>query len=64
MEEAKKRKLKLTHQLILIIVLVGLVLVFGIMEPVFFYPDVLLDVTAIIGEIGIMALAMTFIITT
>ncbi|TFG61192.1 MAG: ABC transporter permease, partial [Spirochaetales bacterium] len=47
-----------------IIVLVGLVLVFGIMEPVFFYPDVLLDVTAIIGEIGIMALAMTFIITT
>ncbi len=63
-EKRPSRKLKLTHQLILTMVLVALILIFGIMEPVLFYPDVLFDVTAIIGEIGIMALAMTFIITT
>jgi ribose/xylose/arabinose/galactoside ABC-type transport system permease subunit len=54
----------LTYQRALFLLLVFLVVLFGIMQPVFFYPDVLFDVTAIIGEIGIMALAMTFIITT
>ncbi len=54
----------INYQTILALVLVILVVVFGLLEPVFFYPDVLFDVTAIIGEIGIMALAMTFIITT
>ncbi len=54
----------LNYQLMLGIFLVLLIIAFGIAEPVFFYPDVLFDVTAIIGEIGIMALAMTFIITT
>ncbi len=54
----------LNYQIMLGIFLVLLILAFGIAEPVFFYPDVLFDVTAIIGEIGIMALAMTFVITT
>jgi ribose/xylose/arabinose/galactoside ABC-type transport system permease subunit len=53
-----------TYQLALFILLVFLVVLFGVIQPVFFYPDVIFDVTAIIGEIGIMALAMTFIITT
>jgi ribose/xylose/arabinose/galactoside ABC-type transport system permease subunit len=44
--------------------MVALVIGFGIKEPVFFQPDVLFDVTAIVGEIGIMALAMTFVIVT
>jgi rhamnose transport system permease protein len=53
-----------TYQLALFILLAFLVVLFGIIEPVFFAPDVLFDVTAIVGEIGLMALAMTFIITT
>lgn len=53
-----------THQRILLIVLVGLVVAFGLIEPVFFKPRVLFDVFAIVGEIGIMAMAMTAIITT
>ncbi|MCP4396217.1 MAG: ABC transporter permease [bacterium] len=57
-------KITVTHQLVLLGLLVVLILFFGILEPVFFYPDVLFDVTAIMGEIGIMALPMTFIITT
>ncbi|GAB1483974.1 ribose ABC transporter permease [Treponema sp.] len=59
-----KTAMKLNYQVILGILLVLLIIGFGLAEPVFFYPDVLFDVTAIIGEIGIMALAMTFIITT
>ena len=60
----RKGKRRVTHQTILLGVLVVLIVLFGILEPVFFSPDVLFDVTAIIGEIGIMALAMTYIITT
>ncbi len=59
-----KGKLRITHQTILIGVLLALIVLFGVLEPVFFNPDVLFDVTAIIGEIGIMALAMTYVITT
>jgi ribose/xylose/arabinose/galactoside ABC-type transport system permease subunit len=57
-------RFRINYQSALGILLVALVIVFGLVEPVFFYPDVLFDVTSIIGEIGIMALAMTFIITT
>ena len=63
-----KRSLSLstvfTHQTILLLVLVALVLVFGIIEPVFFKLGVLFDVFSIIGEIGIMAMAMTYVIST
>ena len=59
-----RMKLGLNYQAMLGILLVVLIIGFGVMEPVFFYPDVIFDVTAIIGEIGIMAMAMTFIITT
>ena len=59
-----RMKLGLNYQVMLGILLVILIVGFGLMEPVFFYPDVIFDVTAIIGEIGIMAMAMTFIITT
>lgn len=58
------KKLIFNYQSILFLVLILLIILFGILEPVFFYPEVMFDVTAIIGEIGIMALAMTFIITT
>ncbi len=55
---------RFTYQAALGLLMVALIVMFGIMEPVFFYPDVLFDVTAIVGEVGIMALAMTFVITT
>ena len=54
----------LSHQNILLLALIALVVVFGIIEPVFFKPAVLFDVFTIIGEIGVMALAMTFVIST
>ncbi len=57
-------RFRMTYQSALAVLLVALIIAFGLIEPVFFYPDVLFDVTSIIGEIGIMALAMTFIITT
>lgn len=57
-------RFRITYQAALAALMVGLVVMFGLMEPVFFQPDVLFDVTAIVGEIGIMALAMTFIIIT
>ncbi|HET6412122.1 MAG TPA: ABC transporter permease [Anaeromyxobacter sp.] len=57
-------RFRITYQTALLTLMVVLVLVFGLIEPVFFQPDVLFDVTSIVGEIGIMALAMTFIITT
>ncbi len=37
---------------------------FGLLQPVFFHLSVLFDAATIVGEIGIMALAMTLIITT
>lgn len=54
----------MSHQVILVIALVLLVIVFGIIEPVFFKPRVFFDVFAIVGEIGLMALGLTFVITT
>jgi len=54
----------LSHQNILLLALIALVVVFGIIEPVFFKPAVFFDVFTIIGEIGVMALAMTFVIST
>jgi ribose/xylose/arabinose/galactoside ABC-type transport system permease subunit len=57
-------RFRFTYQLALGALMVGLVILFGVLEPAFFEPDVLFDVTAIVGEIGIMALAMTFIIVT
>lgn len=57
-------KIKITHQMVLGLGLILLVLIFGAIEPVFFKLSVLFDVANIIGELGIMALAMTFIITT
>jgi len=53
-----------SHQNILLLVLIALVVGFGIIEPVFFKPRVLFDVLSIIGEIGLMAMAMTFVIST
>lgn len=44
--------------------LIGLIVFFGIMEPVFLKPKVIFNVVEIIGELLIMALPMTLIITT
>ncbi len=57
-------RFRITYQTALAALMVGLVILFGVLEPAFFQPDVLFDVTAIVGEIGIMALAMTFVIVT
>ena len=53
-----------SHQAVLFYALCTLIVVFGVLEPVFFKPRVLLDATAIVGEIGIMAMGMTYIIST
>jgi len=58
------KSLFFSHQAILFYALCALIVVFGILEPVFFKPRVLLDATAIVGEIGIMAMGMTYIIST
>ncbi len=57
-------RFRFTYQAALGVLLVGLVVLFGLLQPVFFHPGVLFDATTIVGEIGLMALAMTFIITT
>jgi ribose/xylose/arabinose/galactoside ABC-type transport system permease subunit len=66
MDKFKKRSFGsyMSHQVILVIALAVLVVVFGIIEPVFFKPRVFFDVFAIVGEIGLMALGLTFVITT
>ena len=61
---ARPSRIRFTYQAALGLLLVALIVLFGILQPVFFHPDVLFDATSIVGEIGIMALAMTFIITT
>jgi len=67
-DQRPTRKIQLSslfsHQNILVLVLVGLVVLFGSIEPVFFKPRVLFDVLSIIGEIGLMAMGMTFVIST
>jgi ribose/xylose/arabinose/galactoside ABC-type transport system permease subunit len=63
-KQRKRGGIRVTYQLALFFLLIFLIVLFGAIQPVFFAPDVLFNVTAIIGEIGIMALAMTFIITT
>ena len=57
-------RVRVTYQAALGLLLVALIVFFGLIQPVFFHPTVLFDATSIVGEIGIMALAMTFIITT
>ena len=57
-------RIKFTYQAALGLLLIALIVLFGILQPVFFHLNVLFDTTSIVGEIGIMALAMTFIITT
>ncbi|TVR32007.1 MAG: hypothetical protein EA404_08655, partial [Spirochaetaceae bacterium] len=64
MAQQRRIKLRFTHELALLLVLVGLFVTFGLLEPAFFRPRVYLDVFNIVGEIGIMALAMTYIIST
>jgi ribose transport system permease protein len=53
-----------SHQTMLIVVLVLLIVGFSIVEPVFMRPRVILDIFRIVGEIGLLALAMTLIIST
>ncbi len=53
-----------SYQTALFVVLIGLVIAFGVLEPVFFRPKVMFNVFEIVGETIIMALPMTLIITT
>jgi ribose/xylose/arabinose/galactoside ABC-type transport system permease subunit len=57
-------RIRFTYQTALGVLLVVLIVGFGALQPVFFHLTVLFDAATIVGEIGIMALAMTFIITT
>lgn len=52
------------YQSMLFVLLIALIIYFCIQEPVFAKPKVMLNVIEIIGETLIMALPMTFIITT
>lgn len=58
------KKLHITHEFVLLTLLALLFLAFGLIEPAFFRPRVFLDTFNIMGEVGIMALAMTYIIST
>jgi rhamnose transport system permease protein len=55
---------KITHRFVLVLVLLGMIVLMGIFEPVFFKPHVLFDIFSIMGELGLMALIQTYIITT
>ena len=54
----------INYQSILFLVLVGLIAFFGLINNVFLKPKVIFNVFEIVGETLIMALPMTFIITT
>ncbi|MGL5955005.1 MAG: ABC transporter permease [Brevinema sp.] len=59
-------KVKITYNVILFIVLIFLIIIFGLMLPngIFFKPSVLLNTVPDVAYLGIMALAMTFVILT
>jgi ribose transport system permease protein len=57
-------RFRITHELVLLGILGVLFVGFGLIEPAFFRPRVFLDIFNIMGEVGVMALAMTYIIST
>jgi len=57
-------KKAINYQSVLLLVLFGLIIFFGMINSVFLKPKVIFNVIEIIGETLIMALPMTFIITT
>lgn len=59
------KKIKITYQTIMLVILVALLFVFNIAsEGVMLKPNVLFGLTENVVEVGLLALAMTFIITT
>jgi ribose/xylose/arabinose/galactoside ABC-type transport system permease subunit len=63
--KTKKFKFTITYIQILILLLIGLLLMFSVLtEGVIVKPSVLFGLTENVVEVGIMALALTFIITT
>lgn len=61
-----KKKLHISNNMILFVILILLIVLFGVMIPdgIFFNPSVLIGTTSDIAYLGIMALPMTFIILT
>lgn len=64
-EVSKKHKFTITYIGILIVLLVGLIALFAVLaEGTILKPSVLFGLTVNVTEIGLMALALTFVITT
>jgi len=64
-EVSKKHKFTITYTGILIVLLVGLIILFAVLaEGTILKPSVLFGLTVNVIEVGLMALALTFVITT
>jgi len=64
-EVSKKPKFTVTYQKILVVLLIGLIALFALLEEgIILKPSVLFGLTENVVEVGLMALALTFIITT
>lgn len=60
-----KKKIKISYELIMVLILVALIVLFGILTGgIFFSPGVILGTTSDIAYLGIMAMPMTFVILT
>lgn len=61
-----KKGFKISYEWIMIFILIGLILLFGVLvqDGIFFSPSVILGTTSDIAYLGIIALPMTFIILT
>lgn len=60
-----KRKIKLSYELIMCLILIALIVVFGLLtNGIFFNPAIILGTTSDIAYLGIMAMPMTFVILT
>ena len=60
-----KRKMKISYELIMFLILAALVVMFGVLTGgIFFNPSVILGTTSDIAYLGIMAMPMTFVILT
>jgi len=64
-EKLKKPKFTITYLMILILLLLGIIFLFAVLENgIILKPNVLFGQTENIIEVGLMALALTFVITT
>lgn len=62
----KPVKIKFSYDIIMVLILIGLILLFGVLIPdgIFFKPSIIIGTTSDIAYLGIMSLPMTFVILT